>query len=173
MLKCETFHLFQSTGFKKCGGLLHSDSESQMVFFQQHLPKLLDSRARSLPFLCFHKQFRFTSNLVRNNRPSYVLSLKVLSRIPDHSPIESWSMGNRDLFFVGTVYIVIITIINVAAVGYQLVPVTSTIFNESYVLWYERILPKTSWIPQSRSCDGSVIKLQEGQPISDYSINLI
>jgi len=56
----------------------------------------------------------------------------------------------------------LVTIINVAAVAYELVPFTSTSYNETYTLWYERLIHRSSWLPQTRTCDGSIIKLNEG-----------
>ena len=58
------------------------------------------------------------------------------------------------------VWVVLITLVNVAAVGYELVPLTSISFQTSYELWYERIIPR-SLIPRSRTCDGSIIKIME------------
>lgn len=67
-------------------------------------------------------------------------------------------------FFVilgGVGWITVVTIINVAAVGYELVPFTSTNFNASTTLWYERFTPMMSWFPQGRTCEGSIIKIGE------------
>ena len=42
-------------------------------------------------------------------------------------------------------WITVITLINVAAVGYELVPLTSTSYSSSEsLLWYERFMPKSS-----------------------------
>ena len=56
----------------------------------------------------------------------------------------------------------VVTLINVAAVGYELVPTTTTQYNASYSLWYERFTSRSSWIPQTRHCDTSIIKISEG-----------
>jgi hypothetical protein len=62
----------------------------------------------------------------------------------------------------GVLWFTIVTVVNIAVVGYDLVPVTSTIFNNSYDLWYERLIPLRSWIPQSWTCNGSIIGFGEG-----------
>jgi len=63
--------------------------------------------------------------------------------------------------FVGAVvYIAFITTINVVAVGYELVPISSNDYNASYTLWYEKLFP-AAWIPDSRTCQPAVIKLNE------------
>lgn len=61
-----------------------------------------------------------------------------------------------------------VTVVNIVAVGYELVPFTSTSYDAPYQLWYERIVPNIpsssksfSWIPKSRKCDPSIIKLLE------------
>jgi len=69
---------------------------------------------------------------------------------------------NIFIILLGIGWVSLITIINIAAVGYELVPFTTTIYNTSATLWYERLPLMTSWFPQGRSCDGSIIKLGEG-----------
>lgn len=59
-------------------------------------------------------------------------------------------------------WIAMITLINVAAQAYELVPIMSTSYSSSYSLWYERIFPFTSWLPKARTCEGSTIKILEG-----------
>src|ERR1700737_3120221 len=85
-----------------------------------------------------------------------------LLQYPVTRPVALGIWFNLIVGILGLSWIAIITIINVAAVGYELVPVTSTLFNISYTLWYERFIPTTSWIPRTRSCEGSIIQLTEG-----------
>jgi hypothetical protein len=60
-------------------------------------------------------------------------------------------------------WITVITLINVAAVGYELVPLTSTSYSSSEsLLWYERFMPKSSWFPRSRKCEWATIRLMDG-----------
>jgi hypothetical protein len=65
------------------------------------------------------------------------------------------------LIILGTVHITFMTLINVAAVGYEVTPLISTSFNETTTLWYERFSSQ-SWLPQSRECAGSTIMAIEG-----------
>ena len=74
-----------------------------------------------------------------------------------------WSV----LIVLGAVaWILIITLVNVAVVGYEVVPIISTSYSDSSTLWYEHILPMSSWIPRRRTCDWSVIKLMEGKTVT-------
>jgi len=76
-------------------------------------------------------------------------------------PISLGRYNTLALILGATFTCIFVTLINVVAVGYELVPVTSSSFNDtSYVLWYERFLP-TAWIPQSRTCEAAIIKLNE------------
>lgn len=68
---------------------------------------------------------------------------------------------NIAIIVLGIAWTTVVTIVNVAAVGYELVPFTSTLFMSPEKLWYEKLLPSTPYIPQSRTCDGSIIKLTE------------
>jgi hypothetical protein len=61
-------------------------------------------------------------------------------------------------------WIIIITLINIVAVGYELVSVSSTNFNNTARNWYEKVLPTDSVIPSSWNCLYSVIKVNEGSP---------
>ena len=64
---------------------------------------------------------------------------------------------------LGTIFVAVSTVINVIAVGYELVPSASTTYNTTYSLWYERVLP-TAWYPQSRTCVAAVINLMDREP---------
>lgn len=57
--------------------------------------------------------------------------------------------------------VIVTTVFNVAAVGYELVPIFSSAYNDTLGLWYEKLIP-TSIRPQTRSCQPSVIQLNEG-----------
>lgn len=82
---------------------------------------------------------------------------------PITRPINLGICFNITFVVLGLAWVAIITIINVAAVGYELVPLTSTLFNSSYTLWYEVFIPSKTWIPQARTCEGSIIKAQESK----------
>src|SRR6266496_1977794 len=62
----------------------------------------------------------------------------------------------------GLFWVTSVTLLNIATVGYETVPITSTSYNYPYHLWYEKLFPVMSWLPASRSCDPSVIRLLEG-----------
>ena len=60
------------------------------------------------------------------------------------------------------IFVVLITLINVLAVGYEPVSVTSNVYDGSdYQLWYEHILPP-GWGPKGKTCDPAIINLNEG-----------
>jgi hypothetical protein len=61
----------------------------------------------------------------------------------------------------GLVYITFITLFAVITVGYELQAVLSVSYNTTLSMWYD-FLPKSSWIPVSRICLGSVVKVGEG-----------
>jgi hypothetical protein len=60
-------------------------------------------------------------------------------------------------------FVGIVTLVNIIAVGYELVPiaVTSVNYNSTQPFWYEHIIP-TKWIPQRRTCQPAIIHLNEG-----------
>ena len=63
----------------------------------------------------------------------------------------------KAIFLVGALVLTAVaTVIAVIAVGYELVPVSSTSFNLTSDLWYECVVPKASWAPKTRECDGYV-----------------
>ena len=70
---------------------------------------------------------------------------------------------------VALILTVFITLAAVVAVGYEYVPVLSTSFNSTLDMWYDRFMPKTSWAPQTRACQGSVMKVNEGLQTSPSS----
>jgi hypothetical protein len=55
----------------------------------------------------------------------------------------------------------LVTVINVAAVGYEIVPIYSLAYNATYELWYEKFIPLRIR-PQTRWCEPSVIQTNEG-----------
>jgi len=65
---------------------------------------------------------------------------------------------------LGFVWICFVTIISFAAVGYETISIRSTPeeFNSTTRLWYEKVFPSWEWIPSSRDCDNSFVKIQDG-----------
>ena len=87
--------------------------------------------------------------------------LKSLICYPITREVHLGTWFNVAIILLGILWVTFITLINVAAVGYELVPTTSANFNASYTLWYERFTLGTSWIPRTWKCDASMIKLGE------------
>jgi hypothetical protein len=77
-------------------------------------------------------------------------------------PVTLRSHFNVSILVLGVVYIVLITLINVAAVGYDSVSFISSSCNGTLTLWYDQFLPKTVLLPPSRTCQASAIKANEG-----------
>jgi hypothetical protein len=71
------------------------------------------------------------------------------------------------ILFLGVIYITVVTIINVVAVGYELVPFISSQYNGSANLWYEGFLPNM-WRPVTRSCEPTIFGLGQSCPLSSY-----
>ena len=89
--------------------------------------------------------------------------LKSLLEYPLTRPIVLNHFGAVTLIATGFLWVVIVTLINVAAVGYEVIPITSMSFNSTYRLWYEKLVsPHTGLIPRSWTCEGSIIKRNEG-----------
>lgn len=65
------------------------------------------------------------------------------------------------LLILATLWLVLITLVNVVAVAYETVPFTSLSYNSSIRLWYEKFVP-TFWLPPSRQCDPSLIPVGGG-----------
>lgn len=66
------------------------------------------------------------------------------------------------VYTLGVMWIIIITVFNVAAVGYDSYPLYSTSFNSSIRLWYERFVLTKLIFPQSWSCNSVVIEAGQG-----------
>jgi hypothetical protein len=76
-------------------------------------------------------------------------------------PLRRWTAIT--LIVVGVAWVVLVTLISVAAVGYEVVPRTSTSFNISKPLWYETFLHgMPSVIPSTWTCAPSILKKNEG-----------
>lgn len=72
-----------------------------------------------------------------------------------------WRYFNHIAIVFGTIWLAFITVVAVIAQAYELIQFTTTSYNETYVLWYEKVtLP--SWRPPS-TCYGSIIPLGTGR----------
>jgi hypothetical protein len=62
------------------------------------------------------------------------------------------------LIIGGLLYVLVLTLINVVAVGYETIVFTSTDYNETHSLWYDRFAP---WSGNHRQCNAALIKLND------------
>jgi hypothetical protein len=65
------------------------------------------------------------------------------------------------LTVIAVIWCALVTLLSVATVGYEAYPINSDQFHLQYRLWYERIFPRIGWLPESRTCDGSIIRPSE------------
>lgn len=84
-----------------------------------------------------------------------------LLEYPITRPLSLGICFNVAIIVLGIAWVALITVFNVAAVAYELVPITTTQFSNSYTLWYEGFIP-SSWVSAARTCNGSLISLNEG-----------
>jgi len=80
---------------------------------------------------------------------------------PAHSDGKFNACFTYTVFILAVIGTVLITIVNVAGVGYELVPFISSSYNGSANLWYERFVPNR-WTPVTRSCEASMFTLGQG-----------
>jgi len=88
---------------------------------------------------------------------------EMLFEYPVTKPLRIRFFSIIFLFFA-TIWAVFVTLLNLAAVGYEYIPTTSQEFNSTKRLWYEKFVRSTgSWYaPSSWTCDGLQIKFNEG-----------
>ena len=65
----------------------------------------------------------------------------------------------------------LVTIINIAIYGYEMISLVSSDYNSAYKIWYDSILPskRPESIPASWNCAPSVIKINEGTFIGPFN----
>jgi len=73
---------------------------------------------------------------------------------------------------VALLAIVLVTLSNVVAVGYEFVSFDSTSFCDPSGLWYQRFLP-TFLYPASRTCQGVALNLGDGKTVQEYKSLII
>jgi hypothetical protein len=82
----------------------------------------------------------------------------------EYSPTQPFTLPHFNIvvYTLGGIWTTVITILNVAAVGYDTVQTLSTSFNSSTPLWYERFV-LTRWLfPASWSCSAFLIEPGDG-----------
>lgn len=85
-----------------------------------------------------------------------------LLEYPVTRPVLLGRWSTRSVVVGWTLWVTAIILTNVIAVGYESVSMASTSYKEKPILWYQRFLPG-GVAPQSRECEGSVIKQLEGK----------
>jgi hypothetical protein len=64
---------------------------------------------------------------------------------------------NVVLLVLGIIWALFVTLFNVAAVAYLETSITSSQYNLTETLWYERMFPMTGWFDPSRQCSPNII----------------
>ena len=64
---------------------------------------------------------------------------------------------------LGLLYVVIITVINVASVGYNNISYTSTAFNDTHTLWFDKFVPGRGSSYNHRVCSPFPLALNDGK----------
>jgi hypothetical protein len=64
-------------------------------------------------------------------------------------------------FSVGLIYVIVITFINVVAVGYDTINYNSIVYNETHSLWYDKLVPFRGSSYNHRSCETALLKLND------------
>ena len=72
------------------------------------------------------------------------------------------------LLISGSIWTICITLISIAAVGYEYQPVILLDYNSTVHLWYERFIPTTQWISEPKICESSTLKISESMCASCY-----
>jgi hypothetical protein len=65
---------------------------------------------------------------------------------------------NLTLLVLGSIWTCLVTVFMIAAVGYENSQVYLNTFNPESRLWYEKMLPNSSWFTGSTVCQGSSIQ---------------
>ena len=65
------------------------------------------------------------------------------------------------IFSLGLIYIIVITLLNVVAVGYDTINYSSIVYNETHSLWYDKLVPFRGPSYNHRSCESALLKLND------------
>ena len=63
------------------------------------------------------------------------------------------------VLILGAIYVLSITLINVATVGYDSITYTSTDFNGTHTLWFDRFIPTRGSFYNHRKCSAAALAL--------------
>lgn len=72
---------------------------------------------------------------------------------------------NVILLTLGLIWAVFVTLFNVASVAYISIPTTSSQYNFTDTLWYERMFPRTGWFEPSKQCSPNLIHPSDCTPV--------
>jgi len=70
---------------------------------------------------------------------------------------QSWFTPT--ILILGAIYVVAITLVNVATVGYDSIAYTSTDFNGTHNLWFDIFVPSRGSFYDHRKCDATTLAL--------------
>ena len=65
------------------------------------------------------------------------------------------------LLSLGFIYVIVITLVNVVAVGYEPLVYSSTDYNGTHGLWYDKFVPSKGRNYSHRQCDNGLIRLND------------
>src|SRR5579871_179008 len=106
------------------------------------------------------------------NKPVLERVLERISNIyrPEYQVTEEFKSRwlGPCLLISGSIWTICITLISIAAVGYEYQPVILLDYNSTVHMWYEGFIPTTQWISEPKICDGSTLKISESMCTSCY-----
>jgi hypothetical protein len=103
---------------------------------------------------------------------SHPEAMRAFLDYPFRRPAEGTTLFQWAAILSFIFWILFITVVNVAAVGYELVPVVSPSYNATNDLWYGIFIPN-QWKPTTRSCEGNVFRLGEGLSFKVTEIGMV
>jgi hypothetical protein len=65
------------------------------------------------------------------------------------------------IVLIGLIYVIAITLVNVVAVGYEPIVYSSTDYNGTHGLWYDKFVPSKGRNYSHRQCDNGLIRLND------------
>ena len=91
-----------------------------------------------------------------------------LLEYPVTKPISVSLRTNLALVAFTVLFVGVVTIINIIAVGYEVVPVIAPSYHSTDVLWYEKFLPR-NWLPKTLDCNPATINIMESFVLQSVS----
>jgi hypothetical protein len=86
----------------------------------------------------------------------------VILEYPLTRPVPLTRSCTAILIVAAAMFIGFLTLFNIVAVGYEVVPIISNSFEEPYKLWYERFVT-TKWLPSSWTCQPTMININDSR----------